>query len=246
MPGCLEKNEVLHMKNTFSVLFYALLGLNLFYPAGTTVCAIFGLELELFSITAFSAATAVLSVMTAIYYLRHKSGFSSKARSIASILVTPAAVVNMMFYLYGCVRLHIILFGFVSVGCCFFLTLKHGKPFALKTFSLVLSGLAAFIIFAISPLILIFGNFGVNTVEQIVESPGGGYYAEVINSDGGALGGDTIVDVHKKGSLDFLIFKISKRTQRVYVGEWGEFYDMEIYWKNEQCLVINSSKYEIE
>lgn len=242
MPGCLEKNEVLHMKNTFSVLFYALLGLNLFYPAGTTVCAIFGLELELFSITAFSAATAVLSVMTVIYDFRSKS----ETQNVVSVFITPAAVVNMMFYLYGCVRLHIILFGFVSVGCCFFLTLKHGKPFALKTFSLVLSGLAAFIIFAISPLILIFGNFGVNTVEQVVESPGGGYYAEVINSDGGALGGDTIVDVHKKGSLDFLIFKISKRTQRVYVGEWGEFYDMEIYWKNEQCLVINSREYEIE
>lgn len=242
MPGCLEKNEVLHMKNTFSVLFYALLGLNLFYPAGTTVCAIFGLELELFSITVFSAATAVLSVMTVIYDFRSKS----ETQNVVSVFTTPAAVVNMMFYLYGCVRLHIILFGFVSVGCCFFLTLKHGKPFALKTFSLVLSGLAAFIIFAISPLILIFGNFGVNTVEQVVESPGGGYYAEVINSDAGSLGGDTIVDVHKKGSLNLLLFKVSKRTQRVYVGEWGEFYDMEIYWKDEQCLVINSREYEIE
>ena len=60
----------------------------------------------------------------------------------------------------------------------------------------------------------IFNETGRRKSPAVIISPGGGYYAEVINSDGGALGGDTIVDVHKKGSLDFLIFKISESSQK--------------------------------
>lgn len=93
---------------------------------------------------------------------------------------------------------------------------------------------------------LVFGNIAKNTVVQTVESPCGKYYAEVIDSDQGALGGDTIVNVYEKNGIYYNIFKIKKKPQRVYSGEWGEFQNMEIYWKDEQCLVINSVEYEIE
>ena len=93
---------------------------------------------------------------------------------------------------------------------------------------------------------LIFGNFGQNTVVQSVESPNGIYYAEVIDSDQGALGGDTLVDVYENKGIDTLIFKISKEPQRIYHGDWGEFYDMELYWKDDYCLVINSVEYTIK
>lgn len=88
---------------------------------------------------------------------------------------------------------------------------------------------------------LIFWNFGQTTVVQTVESPDGAYYAEVIDIDQGALGGDTVVDVYEKVFLN-----ISKKSQRVYHGDWGEFRNMEIYWKDEHCLVINSTEYLIE
>lgn len=93
---------------------------------------------------------------------------------------------------------------------------------------------------------LIFGNFGQNTVVQSVESPNGIYYAEVIDSDQGALGGDTLVDVYENKGIDILIFKISKEPQRIYHGDWGEFNDMELYWKYDYCLVINSVEYTIK
>ena len=98
----------------------------------------------------------------------------------------------------------------------------------------------------LSFIALAFGDLGENIVVQTVESPNGTYYAEVINSDQGALGGDTLVDVTENKKFDALIFTISKKSKRVYHGEWGEFEDMEIYWKNENCLVINSVEYMIE
>lgn len=67
-----------------------------------------------------------------------------------------------------------------------------------KIVSLVLSALMVLPIGFLSFIVLIFGDIGQNTVVQTVDCPSGEYYAQVINSDQGALGGDTFVDVYKK------------------------------------------------
>ncbi len=116
----------------------------------------------------------------------------------------------------------------------------------LKIIALVLSALMVLPIGFISFIFLIFGNIGQNTVVQTIESPSGEYYAQVIDSDQGALGGDTLVDVYKNGGINAIIFKIEKKPQRVYFGDWGEFKNMQIYWESDDCLVINSVEYSIE
>lgn len=136
--------------------------------------------------------------------------------------------------------------AFISAGCCCLLTVKHGRPVVLKIATLVLSGLMVLPIGYFCFIALIFGNIGQNTVVQTVESPSGKYYAQVIDSDQGALGGDTFVDVYEKSGINTIIFKIEKKPQRVYSGDWGEFENMQIYWKNDGCLVINSAEHEIE
>ena len=98
----------------------------------------------------------------------------------------------------------------------------------------------------ISFIFLTFGNIGQNTVVQTIESPNGEYYAQVIDSDQGALGGDTLVDVYQKSGINAFLFKIEKKPQRVYWGDWGEFENMQIYWKDDNRLVINSVEYEIK
>ena len=56
--------------------------------------------------------------------------------------------------------------------------------------------------------------------------------------DGGAAGGATIVRVRNTGSLNLLIYKVSAMPKQVYNGHWGEFYDMQLTWKDEEHLVI--------
>ncbi len=93
---------------------------------------------------------------------------------------------------------------------------------------------------------LTFGNIGQNTVVKTVSSPSGKYYAQVIDSDQGALGGDTHVDVYQECGINALLFRIEKNPRRVYFGDWGEYENMKIYWKDDNCLVINSVEYEME
>ena len=117
---------------------------------------------------------------------------------------------------------------------------------ALKIVALVLSALMILPICFFSFIALIFGNIGQNTVVQTVESPSGKYYAQVIDSDQGALGGDTLVDVYQDCGINAILFKIEKKPQRVYFGDWGEFNNMQIHWKDDNCLVINAVEYEID
>lgn len=80
------------------------------------------------------------------------------------------------------------------------------------------------------------------TVVMTVESPDGTYFAQVIDSNQGALGGATIVDVYKNQSF----LGKHKKVDRVYIGQWGEYRDMILYWKSEHCLVINGIEYHIK
>ena len=105
--------------------------------------------------------------------------------------------------------------------------------------------MTAFVIF-FAFMMLTFGIIGQNTVIKNIESPNGNFYAQVIDSDQGALGGDTLVNVYEKRGIDTFIFRLKDKPQRVYLGEWREYESMHISWKNDKCLVINSVEYEIK
>lgn len=122
------------------------------------------------------------------------------------------------------------------------MTVKHGKPLVLKIIALVLSLFMSLPICLVGCVVSVLVH---DTVVQTVGSPDGKYYAEVIVSVQGALGGDTFVDVYGNSEIDCMIFKIRKWTQRVFSGNWSDHINMEIDWKDEQCLVINSVEYEI-
>ena len=161
-------------------------------------------------------------------------------------IITPLSLINAVFYIFKCSQICVIVSVLLSAGCCCYLTVKYGKPLILKVVALVLSALIILPIGFFSFIALIFGNIGQNRVVQTVESPSSKYYAQVIDSDQGALGGNVLVDVYEKSKINAILFKIEKKPQRVYFGDWDEFENMQIHWKDDNCLVINSVEYEIE
>ncbi len=115
--------------------------------------------------------------------------------------------------------------------------MKKGVNVATITL-LVIIVLAVVYIFA-----LVFGEISDSTVIKTIESPNGNYYAEVIESDQGALGGNTLVYVYK--DIDIFNKNLKIRCKKLYQGSWGEFKNMNIHWKNDECIVINSVEYKI-
>lgn len=246
MQKCWGKSKGLRMKKALSFLKCVLFGLTILYPAGVILTACWGYTFELFSMPAFAIAIAVFSVGVVVLDIFFADSIQSKIISALMALITPLSLINTVFCFFKCSQVWVFVGSMVYVGCCFYLGIKHGKPIALKIVALVLSVMMMLPIGFWSFIALAVGDFGQNTVVQSVESPNGRYYAQVIDSDQGALGGDTLVNVYRKSGVNLLLFKIEKKPQRVYLGEWGAYKNMDIYWKDDSCLVINSIEYEIE
>lgn len=225
---------------------FLLFVLTILYPVGVTITACLGYSFELISVSAFAIATAALSVCIVVLDLICKNTLENNTIGILLAIIATLSLINAAFYVFKCSQICVIVSVLLSAGCCCYLTVKYGKPLTLKVVTLVLSALMILPICFFGFIALIFGNIGQNTVVQTVESPSGKYYAQVIDSDQGALGGDTLVDVYKKSGINLILFKIENKPQRVYFGDWGEFENMQIHWKDDNCLVINSVEYEIE
>ncbi len=233
------------MKKTASILMWLLFILTILYPAGILITTCFGYGFELISISAFAIVIAVLSVCIVVHDHVYKNTLENKVLQILLAIISPFSLINAVFYIFEYPKIWVIAGVLISAGCCFYLTIQYGKPLALKMIALTLSALMVLPIGFISFIFLIFGNIGQNTVVQTVESPSGKYCARVIDSDQGALGGNTLVDVYEKGGIHAILFKIEKKPQRVYSGDWGEFNNMQITWKDDECLIINSTEYKI-
>ena len=234
------------MKRAISILMCVLFVLTILYPVGVILTTFFGYTFKLISVSAFAIGIAALSICVVILDLIFKNTIESKPMLTLLTIIAPLSLLNAVFYIFKDPQIWVIANVFSSAGCSCYLTIKYGKPLALKITALVLSALMVSPIGFFSFFALIFGNIGQNTIVKTVESPNGKYYAQVIDSDQGALGGDTLVDVYEKNKINAIFFKIEKKPQRVYFGDWGEFENMQIHWKDDNCLVINSVEYEIE
>lgn len=233
------------MKRTISFLVALLFGLTALYPAGVILTALFGYRFTLISIPGFSAVIAFLAVAIIILEIINKKPFKRSRVQKLLIFLLPLSFVNGVFYMFKCPQIWVIACTVVSFVCCGYLAAMCLWSLPAKIVVGSIATLMTFLLCIFSFFIFLFGNIGQNTVVQTVESPGGKYYAQVIDSDQGALGGDTIVYVYKSSKLNAILFQIQKKPQRVYTGDWGEFRTMRIQWKNDRYLIINSVEYPI-
>ena len=228
--------------NSVRCMSRLLLILLMLYPLGVALSSTMGYTFELFNDTAYASMIAIVAAYTvALSFKAEKNSFSK-----VLAVVAPISLITSVFFLLNVMSPWIVIIMAVCVGCCIYLTWISVKPKVLKVISLLLVALLILPIGFLGFIALVFGGIGKDTVIQSVPSPSGKYYAELIDSDQGAFGGDTLVDVHHSKQINALLFQIEKEPQRVYRGEWGEFEDMEIYWKDDHCLVINSVEYIVD
>ncbi len=232
------------MKRAIWTLNGGLFAVVALYPLGKAILSCFDYTLELFSVPAFAIIVAVLSVCVVVLDITYKNTLTNKAIGVFIATIAPLSMINTFLYLLASNHIAVHISGAVCFVSCCIITIKHAKPLSVKVLSLVLSALLVFPTALLGILVLF--PIGQNTVVQTLESPSGRYYAEVVDSDQGALGGDTLVRVHEKREFNLLLIRIKNEPQLVYSGEWGEFKDMEIAWKDDHCILINSEEYEIE
>lgn len=234
------------MKKVMSALLGLVFLLTGLFPFGALVSNCFGYTFRLTNIFAFSVIIAVLSVLTVIFSIISKDKSISKGTRLLLYILTPLSFVNTVFYIFESGRLSVAVCVLVSFVCMSLLMIISVKGTAGKIAALVLCALMTAFVIYFSFIMLTFGIIGKNTVVRTIDSPDGKLYAQVVDSDQGALGGATVVKVYEKREIDAFIFKLEDKPQRVYVGEWGEFDNIKIHWKDDNYLVVNSVEYEIK
>lgn len=228
------------MKRALSIILCAVFAMLAFFPGGVMLAKSFGYIFELANYAAFAVVTAVIAVSAVILSIVGNEPVQNRVICVLTTLLAPLSLVNIGFLVYS---IRAMMISVVSAGCCFYLSAKHGRPLVYKVICLILSGLMILPTLFLVFVAFIFGDMRQDMVLRSIPSPENGHYAEVVYSDQGALGGDIFVDIYEEGKdFDAVIFRISKKPQTVYPDE-GTLSD--IYWKNENCLVINSVEYKV-
>lgn len=234
------------MKKMLHILIVLLFILTVFYPLGTILSGWFGYTLELLSIPLFAIAITVLSIIIVILYMILKKPIIPIVIQVFMAVTMPFCLINAAFMVIESELFSVALHLFVSSVCCCWLTERMIPSYPTRSILNALFIVIAVPVCFLNLLALTFGGMNKITVIQTIDSPNGKYYAQVIDDDQGALGGSTIVSVYENKDFNTILFQIRKKPNNLYYGRWGEFYDMQAYWKDETCLVINSVPYQIE
>lgn len=236
------------MKKATSILRCLLFAISALYPTGLLVCTCFRFDFTLGNVTAYTILLALLSVTTVVFSFLSKEQTDNRVSIIFQSMMLPLALINTVLYpLERCTFL-VLACVTVALVSAFFVMLGARKSLGIKILALVLSTILSLSIGGFVGFIgVIFGDFGYVAVVQTIESPSSEYRAEVLDVNHGALGGDTVVYVYETDKyFNLFIFTVSKEPKTVYMGNWGEFNDMNLHWKNDHCLVINHTEYDIQ
>ena len=234
------------MKKLVLALEYIFIAFLVFLPIGVTLSARSGYVFDLINYSVFAIITVLLAIGILVLCVVKKEFTENKYIAVLLTLTAPLSLINSFFYLSKCSDGLVLFSMLVCVCCCCYLLIKYGKPRVFKLVSLGLSAFMALPFLFFTFVLSIFGGITQDTIFKSVESPNGIYCAEVIDNNQGALGGNTYVEVRENKGINAFIFNTSKKSQTIYRGRWGEFETMEIYWKNDNCLVINFVEYTIE
>lgn len=239
MPRCSEKNKSMSKKiSVFLPLFTVS-----FLPVLTMLLYPFGYSVSIFSYEILSAVSAVICILSGHFIKTEKS---EKRIRILFAFLPLIQFINTITYVTESKSALTAVFMAISFISCAVISKNIISSDKAKITSVITSSLMFLVIILISFVTVFFGNFSVNTVVDTIDSPNGEYYAEVVDSDQGALGGNTVVYIKKTDRINLLIAVIEKSPERVYVGDWREYETMNIDWKDDDTLTINSDEYTVK
>lgn len=228
------------MKKVITVLTIILLVLNYLVPAISFGAVWFGYTIELFNDVVYEAIILGFSVCAVILCFISKDKDYGAVTRFLFILLVPMSLINTGFLVFISDNFWVGILAWISTACFLILALVFGKPTRLKIILLSISAGIAVIV----GLLTMFSNFSEVNVKGTYTSPQGGYYAEKIEVDEGALGGSVIVKVYDNKGINLLLFKLKKIPRVVYSADYGS-YISRVEFHGEDLIAINYKEYEI-
>ncbi len=234
------------MKRFAKVVAGVLSGLFTVIPFCLMISALLGYSLSLTDYVAFSVICIGFTVLTLVAVLVKKEAFADKVCTVLFAVSLPLSNFNWLFYLYKCEAVYPIVCMLAVFVCVVVINASLIKRTKYKVLLSSLNVTHFICVAFLAVVVLFFSQFSTVDVFKTVKSPDGIRYADVIVVDEGALGGSTVVEVSKKRKLELFLLKFEEKGKRIYIGDWDEHKDIDVFWKNDNCLIVNSSEYIME
>ena len=234
------------MKKLLSIILCLLCVLISICPVFSLICIVFGYKFTLVYPGAFAIAIFVLTAMTVLVSILYKETLENKIICILASALTPIALVNTACYIRSCGSLWLAASVLICVGCGY-LTIRHGKPFTVRTGALVLSAGLLLPMALICFVLFVAGKTQNYVVLDTVDSPSGAYYAEIIDNNQGDKGGSKMVHIYPEKDIDTPVFRIRKNRiiiyEETYKANEADEVEIVVNWKDDTHLVINGKDY---
>ena len=233
------------MKKGWTASLVVLFACHLVIPLCKGIGVLFGYAFTLYAPLPVAIVLCVLSLAAAVCLLFSKPVLKTAGRVAVSLLL-PLSFVNAFCFLSKD------LLPLLCVGICCICALVVFIKFAGPTVLKVVMGILAVLFFLLLGFILgciIMGQLFVNgfseeTLRDEMKSPQNTYTAALIDSDQGALGGNTRVYVqNERNKFSLLIGEFKKPAVQLYVGGYLE--NVQMQWRDDHTLLINGEEYDV-
>ena len=232
------------MKKAMTVLSVLMLAFLHVYPLGWLLSYHSGHNFAWQNATIVAAVLAVGFAAAVVGDMLRRDRAHSVLSAVMWTLTPPLVLINGLLQASGGV--FVILCYALSAGCSLYLAVRRGRPLVLKVISLVESGGWIALIALATLIVMVFGGLaGEETVVKTLTSPEGTYYAEVVDSDQGAMGGETYVQVYHPPIFSCFLFKVEDPPEVIYTGKWGAYKTMNIHWIDDHNLMVDGKLYRI-
>ena len=231
------------MKRFAKIIAFTLFVIHSFIPVLLMLSNLFVFSFSLTNYTVLSVICAFVSAFTLVVVFIKTELFLGNTYSLLFGFSLPLCVIDWVFFLSKCDVSFPIVLMLVAFVCVAAINVRLLKSKGTKIILSVLTAVCFLFVTFFAVIFVFMDSIGASTVFDTVQSPDEIYYADIIDVDQGALGGNMVVKVSKKRKADVLIFRFEEKGKTVYIGEWNEYGDMEIFWKGNDCLVINSEEY---
>ncbi len=226
------------MKKASGIMSIVSFVLLLVQPVGTVLLSLVNYSFVLTGDIVFAAVCLLTVLGAAIINTAAGRDSDNGGCAVFNALIAPVSIISLLFISYKQDSLWPVGLMLLCVIISFYLSLRFGRPKGLKIGAGIVGGLMLLPVIFLSFLLTVMNDFGSYRVVDTYYSPDGKYYAQVIDSDQGALGGDTVVEVYKSGEINLGFFKIVKGPRMVYFGQWREYEHLLIYWREDNSLVV--------
>ena len=204
------------------------------------------------ALNSFTAAIIVFLVFIGIKHRKEKTKTSVIFSAVVPLLAIFFIISKGVASDIDGIHLYIVYsaFSYIALICSMITFFVNGRGKIVK----IGLGIIYYFIMIITFLILFIMSFlhiltfePQVTVMQSEMSPNFVYLAKIVESNSGAVGGATRVEVtRQKRDINLLIGKVQKNSITIYADELDVFSTMTLQWKTDEILYINEDEYIIK